>query len=719
MIKSAKFIAVLSVLVSFSGFVFSHDNQKLIYQSPKDEAKYVIPEQVLTFRTSKPMSRESLQQSPIIIQGSKSGELSGEWTPTDESQTWNYIPEKSFKYGETIRVVLPDGLLSSHGKSSDPLTFSFSIMTEQSAALNVPENVEAPYRNSSERYRDNKRIGNEDTTRRDTPSEFPPHHFTVYQEPAPGYIFGNVFTPWDKNYKNFITIWDNYGELIFYREFRGRVTDFKVLPDGNLAFWRKHVEEGIDAYFLMDSEFSYTDTLLMSNGNYEVDHHEMRQMDNGHYLLIAYDPQLVDMSAIVPNGDPNATVIGLVIQEVDTEGNVYFQWRSWDHFEITDAIDASVDLTASTVDYVHGNALQVDHDGGLLLSSRHMDEVTKIDMETGDIIWRMGVNAENNQFTISNDTIGFSHQHDVRILDNGNMTIYDNGNFHEPRISRALEYSLDQENLTAELVWNYTPDEYLWGYATGSHQRLENGNSLICWGYSGGQLAISEVKPDSTRTLDVTYESDMRHYRAYKYDWKGTALVAENDNMVFDETPYDTYQDKKVSITNNLDTALTLQGVNKRHDLPNFTVINDFPVKIWPGSSKDIIVRFSPDTTKTYADVFTLYAKGFTGESSVTELKQRIAVQVGITGEGAEPQSIFESEAKQISLFPNPASDKIKLDIEGSWNYEVSDAKGKTVKKGVISEKANKIQVQGLRSGIYYILIRNKDEKRFSRFIKK
>ena len=37
--------------------------------------------------------------------------------------------------------------------------------------------------------------------------------------------------------------------------------------------------------------------------------------------------------------------------------------------------------------------------GHLLISSRHMDEVTKIDRQTGEIIWRLG--GKNNDFTVS------------------------------------------------------------------------------------------------------------------------------------------------------------------------------------------------------------------------------------------------------------------------------------------------------------------------------
>jgi len=97
----------------------------------------------------------------------------------------------------------------------------------------------------------------------------------------------------------------------------------------------------------------------------------------------------------------------LVIQEVDTYGTVYFQWRSWDHFLITDATD-DINLLAANIDYVHGNAFEFDLDGNLLISSRHLDEITKINYETGDVIYRFGLLSKNNEFIINNDPIGFS-----------------------------------------------------------------------------------------------------------------------------------------------------------------------------------------------------------------------------------------------------------------------------------------------------------------------
>lgn len=229
------------------------------------------------------------------------------------------------------------------------------------------------------------------------------------------------------------------------------------------------------------------------------------------------------MSVIVPGGNPAASVTGLILQELDPAKNVVFQWSSWDHFAITDATHQN--LTGAVIDYVHANAFEWDTDGHILLSSRHMDEITKINRQTGEIIWRLG--GRNNQFTFLNDTLRFSHQHDVRRLPNGNITLFDNGNFHVPQFSRVVEYRLDETLMTAELVWEYrhTPDIY--AFATGNAQRLPNGNTLISWGTTN---RIMEVRPDGSKALDIILSSDFRTYRAHRFPWS-TVPVAESAGL--------------------------------------------------------------------------------------------------------------------------------------------------------------------------------------------
>ena len=157
-------------------------------------------------------------------------------------------------------------------------------------------------------------------------------------------------------------------------------------------------------------------------------------------------------------------------------------------------------LTAANIDYVHGNAIEVDFDGNLLISSRHMDEITKIDRQTGALIWRWG--GKHNQFTFLDDSVAFSHQHAIRRLPDGHYTLFDNGNYHDPQFSRASEYELDQVNLTARLVWEHrrTPDEY--GFAMGYAERHEDGSTLV--GYGFGKPDAVEVNARGEEVMTVT-----------------------------------------------------------------------------------------------------------------------------------------------------------------------------------------------------------------------
>jgi hypothetical protein len=220
-------------------------------------------------------------------------------------------------------------------------------------------------------------------------------------------------------------------------------------------------------------------------------------------------------------------VLDMVIEEIEPDGTVVFEWRSVDHFNVTDA--QHEDLTGETVDHVHPNSLDLDADGNILLSSRHLDEVTKISRATGAIIWRLG--GKNNQFTFTNDPGHFSHQHDARRIANGNILLFDNGNYHAVHYSRAVEYRLDEQAKTATRVWQYrhTPDIY--GYAMGNAQRLPNGNTMIGWGASN---VITEVRPDGTIAFEMTMPPGVFTYRAFRLpaasrSVKTTLLAPAND----------------------------------------------------------------------------------------------------------------------------------------------------------------------------------------------
>jgi hypothetical protein len=284
-----------------------------------------------------------------------------------------------------------------------------------------------------------------------------------------------------------------------------------------LTYW----DDRTNSYHALNNAYEIVDEYQAGHG-YTVDLHGLQVLTNGHALLMIYDPQIVDMSQIVEGGVPTATVTGLIIQELDQQDNVIFEWRSWDHFNIT---DTNVSLTKSSIDYVHANALEIDYDGNLLVSSRHLDEITKIDRETGDVIWRWG--GKRNEFTLIGDDQSFSHQHDIRRLPNGHVTLFDNRNGLEPQYSAAVEYILDEENKTATLYREYrnTPD--IFAPAMGNAQRLSNGNTVIGWGFA--TPAVTEVTSDGTKVFELQLPYDQHQYysyRAFRFPWVGNPTWA-------------------------------------------------------------------------------------------------------------------------------------------------------------------------------------------------
>lgn len=432
----------------------------------------------------------------ITVKGSVSGIHTGKIILTKEKRKFLFIPNEPFAFNEEVEVKI-NRLKTSSGILNN---FSYSFFTQKSKPEYNPDQSFLSETDNSNIIFPSQNSGS---------SNLPVITVSINNNPSPGKLYLGNFPFIAIPNTPYMIQSDNNGNISYYREFNSRVLDYKRQPNGMMTYF-----EGL-AYYGEDNNHNLIKTFQCGNG-YSTDHHELKVTNDGHAFLMSYDPQQVDMSKIVPGGNPNAVVTGLIIQEIDESNNVVFQWRSWDHFLITDAI--GINLTASIIDYVHGNAIEIDDDGHLLISSRHFSEITKINKNTGEIIWRMGGN--NNEFTFTNDSIKFSYQHDINRIDNGNLTLFDNGNFHSPPFSRAVEYQIDEVNKTATLVWQYrqTPDKF--AAAMGSVQRLKNGNTLINWGSSNPN--IFEVTPEGNIALRMSLPTAIFSYRVFRDEVKFT-----------------------------------------------------------------------------------------------------------------------------------------------------------------------------------------------------
>ncbi len=467
----------------------------LEYISPLPGSDRNLPETNIIIRPAGDEGTISTAGGSLVVSGSASGTHEGRLRRSDDGRTITLQPDLPFHAGEVVTVRLGSAQPAAQPEASRAIEFRFRIAGPERETL---RDFRVPFDEE----------GSTALPADSLPADFPKVSATILGNPSPGRLFLCNFNQTPPPLPSYLLILENDGTPFFHRRLAARGHDFKLQPDGRLTYF----DAAAAAFYAMDSTHAVVDSFRTGNG-YTTDLHECLVLPNGHVLLMAYDPQIVDMTPYDPKGRPDATVIGLIVQEIDREKDVVFQWRSWDHFEFTDAI--GIPLGLRVVDYVHGNSIEADHDGNIILSSRNLNEITKISRATGEILWRFG--GKNNQFRFSGDPIGFSRQHDARRQASGTLTLFDNGNFHTPAFSRAVEYDLDEERFVAKLVWEYRHQPDVHGPATGSVQRLPTGNTLIEWGTTTPTL--TEVTPKGDVVHELSFDPGVFSYRAFRFEW--------------------------------------------------------------------------------------------------------------------------------------------------------------------------------------------------------
>ena len=321
----------------------------------------------------------------------------------------------------------------------------------------------------------------------------PVHLDTQVGAPSPGYILLALSLAPDTT--SVAVAFDESGNIRWYREFRGAdAGETKQQPNGDFTIFLGETR-GWDPTYGRYVEFRPSGEIvrnIAAAASLYTDNHELLltdfngSVDAAHFF--AYALRSADLS--FKGGPSNALVAGHILLRESADGQEQFFWNAWDHFTLEDWIEPTG--VNPPLDFDHPNSLDFDHDGSYVISFRNMGEITKIDYRSGSIIWRFG--GRNNQFTIVGDSLGgFSAQHSVRVLENGNLLLYDNGLRHVPQESRAVEYHMDFGARRATLQWEYRHSPPIFTPYAGSVQRLTNGNTLV--GFSTAGL-ISEVTPE-------------------------------------------------------------------------------------------------------------------------------------------------------------------------------------------------------------------------------
>jgi arylsulfotransferase ASST len=226
-------------------------------------------------------------------------------------------------------------------------------------------------------------------------------------------------------------------------------------------------------------------------------------------------------------GPADQKVIDGVVQEINiATGKVLFQWNSAGHVPYQDSHQPLPPSAGIPWDWFHINAVHLDTDGNLLVSSRFTWTTYKVNRRTGAIIWELGGKQSSFRLRAAPgqdlDNAGeiFAFQHDPEAIGHNEYTLFDDES--APLLGQHLPYSrvvtvkLNLATKVATLVSSADQPEHLLAGAMGNAQTTSNGNLFVGW---GTLPYISEFSPSGRLLFNAELPPGVSTYRAYLLPW--------------------------------------------------------------------------------------------------------------------------------------------------------------------------------------------------------
>ncbi|MFC2129467.1 aryl-sulfate sulfotransferase [Bacteroidota bacterium] len=449
-----------------------------------------------------------------------------------------------------------------------------------------------------------------------------------------------IFTSLNTFGNSSLNIFASNGEPLFYKDLATSCYDYNLQVGGTISYYN----EDLSGFVILDSLLEEMDTIRALNG-YETDFHELRKTKEGDYFIFGTKTRIVDMSQIIEGGIEDAQVKDMVVQKVDSDGNLLFEWKTEDHYNI---LDSYTNMLTHIIYYVHFNSLEMDTDSSIIVSSRNLRELTRINLKTGEVIWRMG--GKNNQFEFRNFDRQFSGQHTISRKNDSVFTIFDNGWLLEPRYSKGVEFKINEDSMIVEQLRDYRHDPDIYANIVGSLQNMDNGNTLIYWGVNelhemGGKF--TEYDPEGT----IVHEGEFINctaptYRVFKYKWENKIFVVNQDKVEF---PYVSVGDSaimSVTLSNNTRDVVTVNEILS--DQSCFS-IEEERIDIYQEGQYELELIFKPEQQADYSGYITLRAK---------DENSGVALQIEVSGFGLSNNAVdLESDSMPFRMYPVPFSD--------------------------------------------------------------
>lgn len=212
-------------------------------------------------------------------------------------------------------------------------------------------------------------------------------------------------------------------------------------------------------------------------------HHEVVELSNGDFLVAASIGDTVEDYVVRLDRETGMIVQDWNFQDIldmDYVSDADWQYHVYNNQAFNNPDKSEEELWAATLtrassDWFHNNALYYNEEENTIMASGRMkDAIVKFDAETGEVIWILAdPNVEwaettyaDKMLTPIGDDFEYAYgQHAITMADDGDILLFDNGNYRSKTAedaldpsdcySRGVRYSIDEENMTVEQVWQY------------------------------------------------------------------------------------------------------------------------------------------------------------------------------------------------------------------------------------------------------------------------
>ena len=475
---------------------------------------------------------------------------------------------------------------------------------------------------------------------------------------------------------------------------------------------------------------------------YGMNAHDLKELPNGNFLY-ARDYYF---SGPIPLG-PWTPLYQSLGYEADGETNEYSwqstrlyeidqnnhsilkEWDATDYFSMNvyDSIGATWNwsINLDYFDWIHNNSIWYDElEDAVYLSSRQLSRITKIDYSSGDIIWMMGLPNEyvpsNFNDHICTDLL-FSFQHDAKILDNGHLLLFDNGNLSQ--IVRGTEYKTTRilevdvlDNHTCNIIWEYDLPEELHGASRGNVMKLDNGNYLINIATGSGKIIEVTSEKEIVWILDLNPSEDysVGNYRAFRvssvYPDAYYVLFNSLEEINLGETSYP-------GVILSEENTVTIEIFNESGYTQDYQYIFSNNTLFFDSVNEIITIEANESITLTFQGK-NIDTNDFTEiDFTVTPINHQYA-EKQFHFYVSKSNNISLIDFKILKIYPNPfnASSKIIFDVpyQSEVQVEIYNIKGQLLDVLLNETKDEgryivEWNAQNYSSGVYFITMTSED----------